>query len=186
MISLNFEGARVSQEYGGDTWLSLKVKDPEKARNLCDKVNSTGKVYMAEVKEFREKRSLRANRYLWELLGQMGAVLQKDKEDLYLEYIRKYGQFQDFTLQPENVKSFCIAWNALGTGWPTEQVDYSRDGSMVVIRAYYGSSQYSTKRMSLLIDAVVEDCKELGIETATPDELARMIALYDQEREAAS
>lgn len=182
MIALNFEGARVSQEYGGDTWLSLKVKDPEKARSLCDKVNSSGKVFTAEVKEFREKRSLRANRYLWELLGQMGAVLQKDKEDLYLEYIRKYGQFRDFTLEPGTVETFCVAWHALGTGWPTEKVDYTQDGSMIIVRAYYGSSQYSTKRMSMLLDAVVADAKDLGIDTETPEEQAKMLALFEEGR----
>ncbi len=186
MTALKFEGARVTQEYGGDTWLSLRVEDGDQARKLCDKINSTGKVYMAEVKEHREKRSLDANRYMWALLGKMAAALGREKEDLYLDYIRRYGQYRDFVLEPESAGTFCYAWEHLGTGWPTEQVDYSRDGSMVVIRAYYGSSQYSTKRMSLLIDAVVEDCKELGIETATPDELARMMALYDQEREASS
>lgn len=186
MTTVKFAGARVTQEYGGATWLSLRVEDGDQARKLCDKINSTGKVYMAEVKEFREKRSLRANRYLWELLGQMGAVLQKDKEDLYLEYIRKYGQFQDFALQPGNVKTFCIAWNALGTGWPTEKVDYTQDGSMIIVRAYYGSSQYSTKRMAMLLDAVVADAKDLGIDTETPEEQAKMMSLWEQERSAAS
>ena len=37
---------------------------------------------------------------------------------------------------------------------------------------YYGSSCYYTKQMSRLIDLVVEDCKEQGIDTATPEEIA--------------
>jgi hypothetical protein len=43
-----------------------------------------------------------------------------------------------------------------------------------VIRAYYGSSTYNTKQMSRLIDAIVEDCKEMDIETLTPRELDAM------------
>lgn len=39
---------------------------------------------------------------------------------------------------------------------------------------YYGSSCYDTKQMSSLIDHLVQDCKALGIETLTPQELARM------------
>ena len=38
---------------------------------------------------------------------------------------------------------------------------------------YYGSSSYDTEQMSSLIDLLVDDCKAQGIETATPDELAR-------------
>lgn len=70
----------------------------------------------------------------------------------------------------------------LGTGWITEQVDYTQDGSQVVIRAYYGSSQYNTKQMSRLIDEIVSDCKEHGIETLTPNELARMKEEWDAPR----
>ena len=35
-----------------------------------------------------------------------------------------------------------------------------------------GSSQYDTRSMSILIDGIVQDAKELGIETMTPNQLA--------------
>ena len=53
-------------------------------------------------------------------------------------------------------------------------MDFAPDGERVIVRAYYGSSQYNTKQMSRLIDMVVEGAKELGIETLTPEELARI------------
>ena len=37
-----------------------------------------------------------------------------------------------------------------------------------------GSHLYDSKEMSLLIDGIVSECKELGIETLTPAELERM------------
>lgn len=43
-----------------------------------------------------------------------------------------------------------------------------------IMQCYKGSSLYNTKEMSLLIDGVVRECKELGIETETPDEIERM------------
>lgn len=45
-----------------------------------------------------------------------------------------------------------------------------------------GSSDYDTREMSELIDGLVSECKECGIETATPEELQRMLDLYDQNR----
>ena len=46
-------------------------------------------------------------------------------------------------------------------------------------RVYLGSSNYNTQEMSLLIDGVVEECKELGIETLTPQELAAMMEAWN-------
>ena len=74
----------------------------------------------------------------------------------------------------DEAKTFRTAWERLGQGWPTEQVDFTPDGERVVIRAYYGSSTYNTKRMSRLIDMIVENCKEQGIETLTPQQLDAM------------
>lgn len=128
-----------------------------------------------EIKKWRERRSKDANSYMWVLLDKLADALGRDKNDLYLEYIRKYGMFKDFTLTQDEAGTFRYAWHELGTGWPTEQVDYAPDGDHVVIRAYYGSSTYNTKRMSRLIDAIVTDCKEQGIETMTPEELASMM-----------
>ena len=46
-------------------------------------------------------------------------------------------------------------------------------------RVYRGSHTYNTKEMSLLINGTIEECKAQGIETATPDELLRMAALWE-------
>ena len=37
-----------------------------------------------------------------------------------------------------------------------------------------GSSEYDSAEMAHFIDRIVEEAQELGIETATPDELERM------------
>lgn len=42
------------------------------------------------------------------------------------------------------------------------------------MKCYRGSSTFNQKEMSQLIDMVVQDCKEQGVETATPNELERM------------
>lgn len=66
----------------------------------------------------------------------------------------------------------------LGTGWITEQVDFSQNGKFVTIRCYYGSSQYNTKQMSRLIDNLVQDCISLGIPTETPEQIEKIKSLW--------
>ena len=151
--------------------LSIPYRD---AKKFCGEMKP--RKYVAEIKEYREKRSLNANAYLWVLLDKLADVLDSTKEEIYLGFVQKYGIFRDFTLQEDQAKTFRHAWEMLGTAWITEQVDYDASGEMVVIRAYYGSSQYNTKQMSRLIHAVVDECKTQGIETLTPAELAQMLS----------
>ncbi len=171
-----FDSAKVIVD-GEVTYLCLAVP-PKDARKFVGDMKQ-GKKYAAELKEHRERRSLDANAYMWQLLDKLAEVLGTTKEELYLGYVRRYGIFKDFHLEEGQHETFRKAWGMLGTGWPTELVDY--DGDKYVVRAYYGSSQYNTKQMSRLINAVVEDCKEQDIETLTPCELARLIDRRDAE-----
>ena len=153
-------------------WLMLRVPSTAKAQSICEQYEN-GK-YVAELKEHRKKRSMNANNYFWQLVYQIAEKLGREKEELYLEYVKRVGPFKDFTLSEDEAKTFRVAWSMLGTGWPTEQVDYSPSGREVIVRAYYGSSQYNTRQMSRLIDMAVEDAKDLGIEVLTPMELDRL------------
>ncbi len=47
---------------------------------------------------------------------------------------------------------------------------------VVFYRLYRGSHTYDSREMSLLIEGTVSEAEGLGIETLTPDELARMAA----------
>lgn len=154
----------------------LVITTREDCRDLFDDLHDSD--VEVTVKKFRRRRSLDANAYMWVLLDKLAAALGVKKEELYLEYIRRYGIFKDFTLTEDEAKTFRVVWEAFGTGWPTQQVDYAPDGEHIVIRAYYGSSRYDTRRMSRLIDAVVEDCKEQGIETMTPEQLAGLLEAW--------
>lgn len=171
MTEVAFDKAGWMQDREG-VWLMLRVPSTARAQSICEKYEN-GK-YVAELKEHRKKRSMNANNYFWQLVDQIADALGREKEELYLKYVKKVGPFKDFTLSEDEAKTFRVAWSMLGTGWPTEQVDYSPSGREVIVRAYYGSSQYNTRQMSRLIDMAVEDAKDLGIEVLTPLELERM------------
>lgn len=166
-MTLTFTEARIQMDSG--VWLCLKVNEPAPARTfILDKQN---RIYDCEIKEHREKRSLDANAYCWVLLDKLADAIRSTKEEIYLQKVREIGIFRDFILEAAAVKTFRTVWERQGTGWPTEIVDYSRSGDRQVVRAYYGSSQYNTKQMSRLIDSIVQDCKDLGIETLPPEKL---------------
>lgn len=137
-----------------------------------------------EIKKHRERRSLDANSYCWVLCGKIADKLADDdvkntQEGVYRAAIREIGVYKDFpNMSPDDAKTIRTAWGMLGTGWVTEQVDYSHDGKFVTIRCYYGSSTYNTKQMSRLIDNLVQDCEALGIPTETPEEIEKIKLLW--------
>lgn len=116
------------------------------------------------VKEFRQKRSLSQNSYLWVLLDKLAQKLNRSKEDIYKLYIKDYGVFEILPIKNEAVESFKARWQK-GLGWFCEDLGESKLQGYTKLIAYYGSSTYNTQEMTRLIDAVVQDCREQGIDT---------------------
>ena len=86
--------------------------------------------------------------------------------------------FRAVDISEEAVQTLVHSWGLHGKGWICDVLDYGRHEDTRLVRLYYGSSVYNSKQMSALIDSIVEDCKEQGIETMTPDEIARMKARW--------
>ena len=163
-----------SQDADGE-WLCIRTKD---AQPFLENVKQ-GKQYTVEIKEYRETRTRTANNFLWAILDKCAEKLHTTKEELYRKYIPSVGTFRDWDLPEDKVGTFCHAWESQGTGWVTERVDYAGDGNLITIRAYYGSSTYTKKRMSRLIDMVVEDAKELGVDCMTEKERSLLIDKWE-------
>lgn len=123
------------------------------------------------VKEFRQKRSLSQNSYLWVLLDKLGAKLNRSKEDIYKIYVRDYGAFEILPIRNDAVEDFKKKWGKNGLGWFTEDLGESKLNGYTKLIAYYGSSTYNSKEMTRLIVAVIQDCEEQGIQTMPLSEI---------------
>ena len=63
-------------------------------------------------------------------------------------------------------------------GWMVETFPSKIKGCTNAI-LYYGSSTYDKAQMGQLIDLIVQECKQQGIETMTPRELAMLKEAWD-------
>lgn len=124
-----------------------------------------------QIKEYRQKRSLSQNAYCWVLLDEIAKVIGSTKEEVYREIVRDYGVFIIIPLKDEEVERFNHNWSKNGIGWFTQSMGKSKLKGYTNLIAYYGSSTYNTKEMTRLIDAVINECEELGIPTMTLDEI---------------
>lgn len=128
------------------------------------------------------KRSNSANAYMWALCEEISKKMVISYIEVYRKGIKDIGLFQDFVLQTKAVSTFNHIWEAYGTGWFTEEV-YKLPKDFVVIRAYYGSSEYNTAQMSRLIKLLEEDAKALGITIISEKEKALLLDNYQKKWE---
>lgn len=130
-----------------------------------------------EIKEHKLKRSLNANAYCWVLMNKIADAIKSTKEEVYREYIKNKGIFRLITMNKEATDTFIRVWQEKGLGWICDTSESKYEG-MIDVVAYYGTSSYNTKQMANFIDYVVDEAKNLGIETLPPDEIERLKSLW--------
>ena len=136
-----------------------------------------------EIKQFREKRSLDANSYYWVLITKLAEAIGISNNRQHNLILQRYGQFEFIGDKmvvvhiPDTLKAHeQLLEEAKYHLRPTAQI-LEGDDEEPSYRVYYllkGSSSYNTKEMARLIDGIVSECKEVGIETLLPHELERM------------
>lgn len=128
-------------------------------------------------KKYSEKRSLSANSYFHVLVGKIAEKLTISKAKAKNILICKYGQ-------PEMVDGSPMIYK---TNAPVEYMEELESIHTIPVKfeenatfykVYRGSSTYNSVEMNRLIEGTVADAKELGIETLTPEEIAKMMAIW--------
>ncbi len=131
-----------------------------------------------EMKRWREKRSLDSNAYAWVLMQKIAEKVHSDKMTVYMEMLQRYsGAFTHIIVKKRAVKAVMEMYRTaidLGEISVGDQTGHQ-------LQVYFGSSTFNTKEMSVFIDGLVSECKELGIETLPPYEIERMVSAWDSQ-----
>ena len=156
----------ISNDYiTGELNITFSVNEKSAIMPEYEKLKDCEKLRI-EAKKYRKRRSLDANAYLWVLLQKLAEVLRTDKWSVYLQMLKRYGQFTYIVVKPGAVEAVKKQWREC-RGNRRIEVNGTKAVQML---CYCGSSTYDTKQMSVLIDGVVSECEELGIETLSPTE----------------
>ena len=170
-MEAQFEKAKMITDTEG-TWLAIKLPR-EKIMSFLELMKQ--KLYTCIIKEFRKKRSQNANAYMWVMVGKIAAAVLATPEEVYRDLLKDIGDnYEVFAVRNEFADRFPDIWAADHIGWIAENIGPSNEEGFTNFRCFYGSSVYDTKQMSRLIDAVIRECKEIGIETLSEMELSRL------------
>lgn len=115
-----------------------------------------------ECNKAKKKRTLTQNSYYWALLSELAGALGLSNDELHFELLKRYSTPEPFaTYAHVDVSRFMRYYERR-----------NRDGDVIYYLFYKGSSQMDTKEFKRLLDGLISECKEVGIQTLTPEELA--------------
>lgn len=154
--------------------LSLSINERNSISEI-EKLKDDEKLSIKIVK-YRQKRSLDANALLWSLLGKIATSLQADKWDIYLQMLKRYGKYTYICIKPNMVESVRSQWRECEV---VGNVNINGTEAVQML-CYFGSSTYNTKEFSVLLDGVISEMHEMGLEVPPSTEMKR--ALEEWER----
>lgn len=134
-------------------------------RSQYDKLKDTD--VEVSIQKYSESRSLKANAYLWSLITKIGNALRESKESIYLDMLKSYGQGGAVSVEERFADDFCRTYK-----YHEELGQSELNGKMFKhYRFWVGSSEYNKAEFAILLDGVVQEAKNLGIEVKSEEEI---------------
>lgn len=151
----------------------LTIELDDDFRRTYDKLKE--KPVEVTVKRWSEKRTMTANAYLWVLLTEIGNALRESKEQIYFDMLKAYGQGGAVSVEERFAESFGRSYKY------HEKIGEStlNGKTFVHFRFWVGSSEYNREEFSILLDGVVNEARNLGIETKPKEEIESLLKEYE-------
>ncbi len=169
----------------GTDWLTGQMNitlsiNERSALQEIDSIKDCEKLSIKAVK-YREKRSLDANALLWVCLGRIAEAMTPpaDKWDIYLQMLKRYGKYTYICVKEHVVEAVKAQWRECEV---IGEVDINGQKAVQML-CYFGSSTYNTKEFSVLLDGVISEMKEMGIQAPASEEMRRALELWEKQHE---
>lgn len=124
-----------------------------------------------QISAYHPKRSIAANNYAWALITRIAEAMTppQNKEAVYLLMLKRYGQAEFVSVRSDiNIRGYFKYFEEYGKG-------HVEGREFTHYKIYKGSSEFDAREMNILLEGIIQEAKELGIETITPQEKERML-----------
>lgn len=158
---------RIEQDYETQKIL-ITFEAETNGHGVANFVNSIKEfVLKVTVDKYRLKRSKDANALMWVCLDKIAEKIHSDRWSVYLKMLKDYGKFTYICVKPNVVEAVKKQWRECEE---VGRVNINGQDSVQLL-CYFGSSTYDTKEFSRLLDGIINEMRELGIETPTSKEM---------------
>ena len=160
---LNAETAQIKAGADGELYMILRVSPESRyaAKMIAADIRQGKKKSVVSFKQYRNNRTLKQNRLLWELLEMMAAEMGTDAWNCYITLIEQTGaKFDYFYCLPKTYDTFKSHFRAT----KIVQTDIVSGAEMYLCKCFYGSSKMNTQEMTQLIDAAFDILADIGVD----------------------
>lgn len=146
--------------------------------------------YELIINEYKERRSLQANAYSYVLTDKLAkkmliAGARYTKEEMHAEMIFRYG------VQETDENGDPLFWYVSEGVKVTDYYPYAKPIGSGLLggkpttqwQIFKPSHEYTRSEFNTFLQGIIAECEEQGIETKTPDEIARMISLIEEKKQ---
>lgn len=154
----------------------LKYGKPLALINWLSTIADQDKEY--QIAAYHPKRSLAANNYAWVLITRIAEAMTppQSKEEVYLKMLKEYGQSEFISVVSGiDIRGYFKYFEEYGKG-------HADGREFTHYKIYKGSSEFDAREMNILLEGIIQEAKELGIETITPQEKERMLMEMGESR----
>lgn len=131
---------------------------------------------VVNIDEETEKRGLNANSCLWVLCSKIAEKIGTSKEEIYMEQLKKYGQSLLIPVLPGTKPNGYFKYFEFREKGKIN----NKECDWYIV--YKGSSEYTTKEMSILLEGTNNDCRELNLETIEDYKMKKLIEEWNNDK----
>ena len=171
IAKLHIGNPSYSQNEEGEGYLTFPIISEQKwsIKQLCRDLKTNKKDLVLELDYESKKRTLQQNALLWAMLTEEARFLNGGRKDnvqcsaesLYYEAINRYGKDTFLAVKDGCEKELKKVYKQV---FVIDKFNIDED-IWLKCRCVIGSSKYTSKEMTDLIDGVLDDCAKLGIDT---------------------
>lgn len=135
-----------------------------------------GKLLDVTMVEHKTRRSNDANALMWACIGEISRVVKKEPFEVYLDELAKYGKYTYVVVKPDAVESMMKMWRECKI---VGEIDINGRKGLQLL-CYFGSSTYTTKEMSDLIEGILMDMDDMHLQRPASSDLQRAMEAYEK------
>ena len=173
----------LARDFDGSQIISVAVQSD--FRESFDELKD--KPVTVEIKRFRARRSLEANRYAWVLINAIAEKLQEKEpkhgwtpREVYRNAIREVPAACTVACIPsDQMEQYVKDWESLGLGFQAETFE-SKVAGCTDGFFWKGSHLYNTQQMSTLINILIQEAEQQGIPTISEKEVSKMLGYWKE------
>lgn len=133
-----------------------------------------------DISPAKKKRSLNANAYAWRLINDIALAVRETPETVYCEALKNVPNICEVVcIEDRAVDSMIRLWTRDHIGRRVEREPSTKNDGCSILWLYYGSSDFDTRQMAMLIDGLIQDALALGIETRPEEEIRSLLEEWE-------